>query len=656
MKNKLVVTVRDLLYRVKFNPYIMSAVLLLIGAVTFCDDAWGRAGGGNSFGGGSGGGSYGGSSGGGGDGLAFYFLIQLVIRYPLIGIPILIVVIYLMYKGSQQAKEVHTSATLRRGMQRNVRAEHDNSLSQIKRQDPDFSFEIFTSRVQNAFIKSQNAWCAQDITKIRPFVSDGIYQRWNIQLAEQKNSGVHDKMENINVFSVLLDNYEICGNTEEMTVRINASAIDYQISLKTGKLIHGSKEPESFVEYWTFLRRKGAKSIRDKDGLMEGHCPNCGSPVGINENAICANCNALLRSGEYDWVLSEITQEAAYSRQSSASVTGLQTLQEEDPQLSPRMIEDRASVIFWRWAFAGKLQKTDDCRGCCTAEFIESLKKSIIKQPGQFYANCAVGAVDLLGITPGEDYNTAVIEITWSGIKTITDENGKTRKGDQAIYRHLFALKRKCGVKSIKANGVGSAHCPNCGAPESATDNGQCAYCQFLLNDGSSQWVLDDIYTRSSSAGQELIATLRQNMSQVSTTRSAPESDNLSSNGFNMSAYALMAWLCKLAASDGEISDSELKVLNATAKARNLPQLTIDHMLQAAIKGNLDAPEPSDLQEAKLWLEALARLALADGKVSREEKEMMLAAGRKLNFSDFDIDKIIKQQKSQMLRQLRSKK
>src|SRR6185503_3076631 len=84
------------LYR---TALIVAAVIVLVALAV---DVFGRVGGGHSYGGGSRGGSRGGSSGGGsGDGGALIWLIfeairlllYLTINYPLIGIPLDIVVI-----------------------------------------------------------------------------------------------------------------------------------------------------------------------------------------------------------------------------------------------------------------------------------------------------------------------------------------------------------------------------------------------------------------------------------------------------------------------------------------------------------------------------------------------------------------------------------
>ncbi|HPS82080.1 MAG TPA: CTP synthase, partial [Candidatus Limiplasma sp.] len=101
------------------------------------------------------------------------------------------------------------------------------------------------------------------------------------------------------------------GLAEDVHVAVTAEAVDTTVSLEGGRLLHGSGAPESFTEVWTLLRRPGAKTL-SRPGLMEGYCPNCGNKLALSTSITCASCQALINSGEYDWVLAEITQGSQF--------------------------------------------------------------------------------------------------------------------------------------------------------------------------------------------------------------------------------------------------------------------------------------------------------------------------------------------------------
>ena len=59
-----------------------------------------------------------------------------------------------------------------------------------------------------------------------------------------------------------------------------------------------------------------AKVVSDtkawKEGIKAG-CPNCGAPLQIDQVGNCTYCRVKVTAGEFDWVLSRIEQDEAYS-------------------------------------------------------------------------------------------------------------------------------------------------------------------------------------------------------------------------------------------------------------------------------------------------------------------------------------------------------
>jgi hypothetical protein len=131
-------------------------------------------------------------------------------------------------------------------------------------------------------------------------------------------------MDNIRIHDISMAELRSDGLFDELSVRITASATDYRISLANGTRLGGLTAPDQFVEVWSFLRHRGAITQPQKAGLIEGNCPNCGAPIEINQSANCTHCKALLRSGQYDWVLSEITQGIEWEGQRHGNLPGVE--------------------------------------------------------------------------------------------------------------------------------------------------------------------------------------------------------------------------------------------------------------------------------------------------------------------------------------------
>ena len=94
--------------RLPCRPLAVIIATVAIGWVLYAtpEAAWARAGGGEGYSGGGDGGGGGGGGGGGhgnGGGALIYLLFQLVFRYPVIGIPVLIIVIaYFIFSNRGQ--------------------------------------------------------------------------------------------------------------------------------------------------------------------------------------------------------------------------------------------------------------------------------------------------------------------------------------------------------------------------------------------------------------------------------------------------------------------------------------------------------------------------------------------------------------------------
>jgi len=71
---------------------------------------------------------------------------------------------------------------------------------------------------------------------------------------------------------------------------------------------NGIFAPRAFSEYWTFMRRTGGRRKAEGTG-----CPSCGAPLDVNMVGECAFCGSHVVSGEFDWVLSAIEQDEAYT-------------------------------------------------------------------------------------------------------------------------------------------------------------------------------------------------------------------------------------------------------------------------------------------------------------------------------------------------------
>jgi len=577
----------------------------------------------------------------------------MCVRHPQVGVPVLIAVIVFSVLSGKKGKQAYRGRVIRRGNDVMDGARQAEAIARLTADDPGFDQEAFCNRVATAFRKIQAAWSEQNIEPVRAFISDGIFERFSLQIQEQRDLGYRNRMENVVVHQTLVAQVESDELFDTISVRIRASALDYRERIPEGNRIGGTTRTEEFVEYWTFLRRRGVKTEPEKPGLIEGNCPNCGTDIELNSTAKCPSCESLLRSGQYDWVLVEITQDCEWVVAEQVEIAGVDAFrQQRDPGFNVQHLEDRASVAFWRKVMADRLGNADPLAKMATAEFCEKYAETFKPRDGQrpYYGDCAVGSVETLGVLPGTPKDRALVEVRWSGKRFFTDGTGPPKPTDQgSLFRHVFVLGRNSGVASDVGQAVSSAHCPSCGAPETQLASHTCEFCGEVLSDGSHDWVLLGIHTRSGDTARGLLQQALQAATSATATP-APAARPVAPGGTQ-----LLAWAIHLALADNELDPKERAMLGRVARHRGIRPEQLETMIEAAQDDQVDLPEPEDADEAQRWLEAMADVALADGRIHRSEANLLMQAGQRLNWSQVDVKLLLKRRHTQLYQAARQR-
>lgn len=294
-------------------------------------EAFARAGGGEGYHGGGGGG-FGGGGGGGGGGNALMFLVLWLFSsrtpFSIKLIVIAIVAAFIFFgRGRMKMARSNTSGnpldavidtfSSSGGPATTVAsvaavANLGEGLADLKARDPNFSEKQFEDLASTAFFKIQEAWSKRDMSLARAFTSPSLYARFQSQIDGFKSADKINKIDNLAVGSVEVVEAVHDGGLDYVTVRINASAADYMVDQKTGKLISGSQSSQPFTEYWTFLRADQVKTKAGGSEIVSQHCPNCGAPLQVNALGKCDYCGSEVTSGAFSWVLSEITQASVW--------------------------------------------------------------------------------------------------------------------------------------------------------------------------------------------------------------------------------------------------------------------------------------------------------------------------------------------------------
>lgn len=592
-------------------------------------------GGGNYGGGGGGGGGFGGGGGGGGEGggEAIILLIHLTLRYPYIAVPLWVIVGITVYFGKTAESNSRVARTIRRGRKYQETAVLDAAIGRIQQRDPEFDQEVFLQRAVNGFVTTQHAWSEQDLRLCRAFVSDGVRERFELYIAMQKAENIRNRMKNVEV-----DDSEIVSVTSDshfdtIHVRIRASAISYNEDLTSGKRVSGNSDrtPITFTEVWSFSRRPGA-TTNVEASVLQGRCPNCGGPVKIVDKAECTQCQSIVNSGQYDWVLAEITQDEEWViPPAQHSVRGWDKLQQRDPGLNFQHIEDRASVIFWRSLMAVYFDDVSYAAPVLDSE-ISAFPKLWAYEPGCFWKTPAVGVVEIVQCVPARDdeFDRILVMVRWSATKAKGDRMKPLLLGHQRIYSHVLILKRRKGTTSNIDNAFASFSCSGCGAPIDVGAARSCGFCGSPLNDGSGDWVLEDVGPRT------LVDTNRIDDEQEQLLQTPGVANQLQGNR-SLNDPELLTALSRILTVDGELHDKERKHIIDLAASRGVPNDRLKTIFATATSKDIPITLPQNLQQANVFMDHLLHAAMVDGKITRSEHKLLLQTAQQIGWSAADL-------------------
>jgi hypothetical protein len=190
-----------------------------------------------------------------------------------------------------------------------VAPDADERLVRLTERDPAFSMKGLHGRLDLIFAAMQVGWSSRDLSGVRPFVSDSLFQSLGYWVEAYRKAKLRNVSEKAAISQIELAKVSSDKFFDAVTLRVRASGLDYVLG-DDDTLVSGSREtPRVYTEYWTLIRsatRQGAAS----DAPV---CPNCGAPLAISMAGHCTHCQAKVTAGEFDWVLSRIEQDEVYT-------------------------------------------------------------------------------------------------------------------------------------------------------------------------------------------------------------------------------------------------------------------------------------------------------------------------------------------------------
>lgn len=577
--------------------------------------------------GGGGGGSSSGGGDGGGDGGAIFYILYLIFRLiMMLPFPFNIIVIGLIifgiwystrkYKNISGLNDIPAFNNNTNNTNYSTTTKSDKISSDFLEKNPDFDTANFKEKVKTAFTEIQNAWMFQDLSAVRKWISDGVYQRFNTQFIMMKQLEQTNEISNIKIQQIFIDDVETDGVYDIVHVGIQYSMYDGFESKKYTRLNDGGTIHA--MDFWSFIKKSG---VKEKDLYHTTNCPNCGGnlPADGGETAKCPYCSTITYLGDYDWILAEITQpddyynsNSKYEKQGKFSKQIREQIGEKQ-DFSLQLLEDKASNGYMQIMTALVNKKPEIARRFVSDKLYDKLETKIKSEPKFVFNRLYLNHVTSFDYYRENEKDNIVVALKYSSQK-IKNTDSNSPQFEQSIFAKDEVLIMSRDVNAGKPQGSLYAHsCPNCGAPIKDTIETECTYCHAQLNSTKYEWIISDWMSAN-----EYTSFKSSSSSSFVIDKKTDDLDDL----FAVRDYALNNVLMMIAA-DGKITDEEMQYVNSLAKKWNYDLSKIQGFLLLAKANRLVVRMPQDAKQKQKIIALMEKAANIDNTVSSEERALI---------------------------------
>ena len=166
----------------------------------------------------------------------------------------------------------------------------------------DFNEAMFKTKVDNIFVKLYTCIMKGDLTDVKHFISEELYNYYTNKINELSNFNKRQMYDEINVKNTSIINRSVLENKEIIDVEIISRYMDYIIDLNTGDTISGNDTRR--IEKRNILRFE--KKLNTKDFGLVRKCPGCGASINVNNTGKCEYCDTIFNLEDYDYILVSI--------------------------------------------------------------------------------------------------------------------------------------------------------------------------------------------------------------------------------------------------------------------------------------------------------------------------------------------------------------
>jgi hypothetical protein len=482
-----------------------------------------RPGGGESF---SGGGSSGGGSGGGGDGGCVFLLIrlwfELVIRYPVVGIPLTVVIIVLALRHAKKTQLARVSSSWDSGPPGIPRplapaGAGARDLDVIRQLDPDFSAVAFEDFAYALFARAHESRAnGAELDALAPYLSAAV----RAHLAGRQPVGAPVSGVVIGAMKVLEVALPGASPPPAGAPQV-VVGLEIEANLTVGA--PAAQHTHYLRERWRLVRDAGVRS-KPPAKVRTFQCPNCGAPLGAQNSERCEYCGQATAGGRFDWSVESIVLVHLEERPPAigADVQEVGTdyptivhpeagarwaeLLAADPATNDQTLVARLGLIYGELNAAWTAADLPRIRPFVSDSLFGYLRYWIDAYEAQGLRNVLEGMRierwKIAKVVRDRYFDAVTFRIWGSGRDYLVRKaTGERLSGDprrDRAYSEYWTLIRGAAVRGAPRT---DKACPNCGAALDVNMAGECAHCGSRVTSGDFDWVLSKIEQDDSYSG-----------------------------------------------------------------------------------------------------------------------------------------------------------
>jgi predicted lipid-binding transport protein (Tim44 family) len=378
-------------------------------------------------------------------------------------------------------------------------------VDRIRAQDPGFELEVFLQRAEMTFFLVKRGMQQNNAAALRPFLSDAVYQQVAGGIAASAAQHRHALLESLNVRAVHVQSAHCDDAGQQLQVHFD---LVYRAKIlgDNNQVIADEQADHRHGERWMFMRKAGAITATN-GGVIAARCPACGAELRLNLDGTCAHCRASVTNGTVDWIVAGVEEApfVGYPNDSSLAVAapsvpqGIAALQAADPGFSPDAFRERVRTAFLALQDAWCKQNLDAGRAFLSpgAYFTWRAQLETLAAEGRrnVMEQSTVQRIEPILIVHGRVYDDITVRISAAAADFEVDKDNRIVFGDRVVrpFTEDWTFQRSVGVATTQKPGTLENTCPNCGAPVSLTQIGECRYCKAAVTSGKFDWVVSRI-------------------------------------------------------------------------------------------------------------------------------------------------------------------